>query len=44
MRHIEALRHEFASQGHDVRVLAPVDPVDKLSARLHRGAWPQERT
>jgi phosphatidylinositol alpha-mannosyltransferase len=43
MRHIEALRHEFASQGHDVRVLAPVDPVDKLSARLHRGAWPQER-
>jgi phosphatidylinositol alpha-mannosyltransferase len=42
-RHIEALRREFASLGHDVRVLAPVDPPDRWSARRHRGAVPQER-
>lgn len=42
-RHIEALRAELAALGHDVRVLAPVDPVDKTSARRHRGAVPQER-
>jgi phosphatidylinositol alpha-mannosyltransferase len=42
-RHIEALRLEFASLGHDVRVLAPVDPPDKWSARRHRGAVPQAR-
>lgn len=42
-RHIEALQGEFAALGHDVRVLAPVDPADALSARLHRGARPQER-
>ena len=42
-RHIEALQGEFAAQGHDVRVLAPVDPADRRSARLHRGAVPQER-
>ena len=42
-RHIEALRSELAALGHDVRVLAPVDPPDKTSARRHRGAVPQER-
>ncbi|HWH92528.1 MAG TPA: lysylphosphatidylglycerol synthase domain-containing protein [Baekduia sp.] len=42
-RHIEALRQEFASLGHDVRVLAPVDPPDRWSVRRHRGAVPQER-
>jgi phosphatidylinositol alpha-mannosyltransferase len=42
-RHIEALSAELASQGHDVRVLAPFDPPDRLSARLHRGARPAER-
>jgi phosphatidylinositol alpha-mannosyltransferase len=42
-RHIEALRQEFAALGHDVRVLAPVDPPDRMSARRHRGAVPQER-
>src|SRR3954464_11707029 len=42
-RHIEALRQEFASLGHDVRVLAPVDPPDTWSVRRHRGAVPQER-
>jgi phosphatidylinositol alpha-mannosyltransferase len=43
MRHIEALQGEFSERGHDVRVLAPVDPPDRRSARRHRGAVPQER-
>src|SRR4051794_20381173 len=43
LRHIEALHREFTALGHDVRVLAPVDPPDRTSARLHRGAVPQER-
>ena len=42
-RHIEALAAQFMASGHEVRVLAPYDPPDKLSARLHRGARPQER-
>ena len=42
-RHIEALADQFLAGGHDVRVLAPYDPPDRLSARLHRGAMPQER-
>ena len=42
-RHIEALAAQFMATGHDVRVLAPYDPPDRLSARLHRGARPQER-
>lgn len=42
-RHIEALAEELIATGHDVRVLAPVDPDDALSARLHRGARPQPR-
>jgi phosphatidylinositol alpha-mannosyltransferase len=42
-RHIEALAHELHAQGHDARVLAPFDPVDRLSTRLHRGAEPQAR-
>src|SRR6185436_18508913 len=41
-RHIEALAREFLEQGHDVRVLSPFDPADKLSERLHAGARPQE--
>jgi len=41
--HIEALSAELRRSGHDVSVLAPVDPPDRLSARLHRGAQPQER-
>jgi phosphatidylinositol alpha-mannosyltransferase len=42
-RHIEALQGQFAALGHDVRVLAPVDPADRWSARRHGGAVPQER-
>jgi phosphatidylinositol alpha-mannosyltransferase len=40
-RHIEALAERFIEQGHDVRVLAPYDPVDLRSRILHRGATPQ---
>jgi phosphatidylinositol alpha-mannosyltransferase len=42
-RHIEALRQELSVLGHDVRVLAPVDPPDRRSVRRHRGAVPQVR-
>ena len=42
-RHIEALAEQFLAEGHHVRVLAPYDPPDRTSARLHRGARPQER-
>ena len=42
-RHIEALAGQFLSGGHDVRVLAPYDPSDRLAARLHRGAAPEPR-
>ena len=41
-RHIEALAAQFTSEGHDVRVLAPSDPVDAVSTAMHRGASPQE--
>lgn len=40
-RHIEALSHELRQQGHEARVLAPYDPDDRLTRRLHRGAQPQ---
>jgi phosphatidylinositol alpha-mannosyltransferase len=40
-RHIEALATELGVLGHDARVLAPYDPDDALSRRLHRGARPQ---
>src|SRR5215218_7379216 len=42
-RHIEALAERFFAEGHEVRVLAPYDPDDRLSAVLHRGAAPQPR-
>jgi phosphatidylinositol alpha-mannosyltransferase len=42
-RHIEALAERFLAEGHEVRVLAPYDPDDRLSAALHRGAAPQRR-
>ena len=40
-RHIDSLAGELRTAGHDVRVLAPYDPDDELSRRLHRGARPQ---
>ncbi|HET6571226.1 MAG TPA: glycosyltransferase [Solirubrobacterales bacterium] len=40
-RHVEALAEEFLGRGDDVRVLAPADPPDRLSRRLHRA--PAER-
>jgi phosphatidylinositol alpha-mannosyltransferase len=40
-RHIEALADELDELGHDARILAPYDPDDALSRRLHRGARPQ---
>ncbi|MGN6187960.1 MAG: lysylphosphatidylglycerol synthase domain-containing protein [Conexibacter sp.] len=42
-RHIEALAERFLAEGHEVRVLAPYDPDDRLSTLLHRGAAPQRR-
>jgi phosphatidylinositol alpha-mannosyltransferase len=42
-RHVEALAEEFLGRGHDVRVLAPVDPPGRLSRALHRApAEPRE--
>jgi phosphatidyl-myo-inositol alpha-mannosyltransferase len=43
-RHIEALAEQFLVEGHDVRVLAPVDPPGRFSTTLHRGAQPQPVT
>jgi phosphatidylinositol alpha-mannosyltransferase len=43
-RHIESLARELQEQGHEAQVLAPFDPPDRLAARLHRGAPPQDRT
>jgi phosphatidyl-myo-inositol alpha-mannosyltransferase len=40
-RHIEALSRELREQGHEASVLAPYDPDDRLTRRLHRGARPQ---
>lgn len=42
-RHIEALAAELERGGHEPRILAPFDPDDALSRRLHRGARPQQR-
>jgi phosphatidyl-myo-inositol alpha-mannosyltransferase len=42
-RHIEALASELSAAGHEARILAPFDPDDALSMRLHRGARPQPR-
>jgi phosphatidylinositol alpha-mannosyltransferase len=42
-RHIEALSAQFRLEGHDVHVLSPFDPDDRLSVRLHRGARPEPR-
>jgi phosphatidylinositol alpha-mannosyltransferase len=35
-RHVEALAEQFVARGDHVRVLAPWDPPDRISGRLHR--------
>ena len=40
-RHVEALAQELTGLGHEVRLLAPYDPDDRLARVLHRGASPQ---
>jgi phosphatidyl-myo-inositol alpha-mannosyltransferase len=35
-RHVESLAEQFLGRGHEVRVLAPWDPPDRLSRWLHR--------
>jgi phosphatidylinositol alpha-mannosyltransferase len=40
---VEALAQELQSRGHDVRVLSPVDPDDRVTRLFHRGAAPQQR-
>jgi phosphatidyl-myo-inositol alpha-mannosyltransferase len=42
-RHIEALSHQLRANGHEAHILAPFDPEDTLSRRLHRGAAPEPR-
>jgi phosphatidylinositol alpha-mannosyltransferase len=42
-RHIDALAGELRALGHDVGILAPFDPDDALTRRLHRGSAPQRR-
>ncbi len=39
-RHIEALAAELTRAGHEPTVIAPFDPDDGTSRRLHRGAGP----
>ncbi len=36
VRHVESLAEELIARGHEVRVLAPWDPPDRLSQVLHR--------
>jgi phosphatidyl-myo-inositol alpha-mannosyltransferase len=43
LAHVEALADELRERGHEVRVLAPVDPDDRLTRVLHRGARPTQR-
>ena len=35
--HVEALAEELIRHGHDVRLLAPYDPDDRLASLGHRG-------
>src|SRR5437773_163943 len=43
-RHVEALSEELIRRRHEVRVLAPWDPPDRLSRALHRApAEPRQR-
>ena len=40
---MEALAEELLGKGHDVRLLAPYDPDDRLARVTHRGATPDSR-
>jgi phosphatidylinositol alpha-mannosyltransferase len=42
-RHVGALAEHLIAAGHDARILAPFDPDDALSRRLHRGVAPEAR-
>jgi phosphatidyl-myo-inositol alpha-mannosyltransferase len=42
-RHAESLARELLRAGHEVRVLAPCDPDDRLARIAHRGARPERR-
>ena len=42
-RHVEALADELIALGHEVRLLAPYDPDDRVARLSHRGARPQRR-
>ena len=42
-RHVEALAEELLRGGHEVRLLAPYDPDDRLARVMHRGAAPERR-
>jgi phosphatidylinositol alpha-mannosyltransferase len=42
-RHVEALAEELLAQGHDVRVLTPVDRDTRAVSLLHGGARPARR-
>jgi phosphatidyl-myo-inositol alpha-mannosyltransferase len=42
-RHVEALAQELMELGHEVRLLVPYDPDDRLARVTHRGARPQQR-
>jgi phosphatidylinositol alpha-mannosyltransferase len=42
-RHVEALAQQYLRAGHDVRLLAPYDPDDRIAAVSHRGARPERR-
>jgi phosphatidylinositol alpha-mannosyltransferase len=42
-RHVEALAEQLLEAGHEVRLMAPYDPDDRLARFTHRGARPQPR-
>jgi len=41
--HVEALARELQRAGHEVSLLAPYDPNDRLARVLHRGVLPRRR-
>ena len=42
-RHVEALAQELMRQDHEVRLLTPFDPDDRLARVMHRGVSPERR-